>query len=483
MALVPLLLALSGWTGQAGPLPGQPLRRAFWLGLVTGMVYFTGTVYWTSSVLAVFGGMPMILAVFAMLLLAAYLAIYPAVTAMVLARLIARGGRSALFFAPAAWVATEYLRGLLFGGFPWVPLGNSQVTVLPVAQVASVFGVYGLSALVAFVSAAIAFALLSMGRTRWTAVASTAALLIGIAVWGSWRVAEGSLTREGTAIRVGLIQGNVAQAEKMSPTPQSTRRIFTTYLAMTRDAVRRGADYVMWPESSTPFTFGHDPVGDAALRDLAREVSVPILVGSDQIVATPELRMYNAAFLLGEDGSTLAVYRKIHLVPFGEFFPMQEWLTFAAPLVRRFLPFSPGDRVVMLPINGHPTSTAICYEVVFPSLMRDAVLQGSELLTTVTNDGWYGTSSAPYQHFEMASMRAIEEGRYLARAANTGISGVVDPYGRVVARSAIFEQVGMVQDVRFLTGRTVYAAIGDVVAYAAMAIVVLSLVFTRGVRL
>ena len=162
MALVPLLLALSGWTGQAGPLPGQPLRRAFWLGLVTGMVYFTGTVYWTSSVLAVFGGMPMILAVFAMLLLAAYLAIYPAVTAMVLARLIARGGRSALFFAPAAWVATEYLRGLLFGGFPWVPLGNSQVTVLPVAQVASVFGVYGLSALVAFVSAAIAFALLSM---------------------------------------------------------------------------------------------------------------------------------------------------------------------------------------------------------------------------------------------------------------------------------------------------------------------------------
>jgi len=479
VALVPLLLALSGWTGQAGPLPGQPLRRAFWLGLVTGIVYFTGTVYWTSSVLAVFGGMPMILAVFAMLLLAAYLAIYPAVTAMVLARLIARGGRSALFFAPAAWVATEYLRGLLFGGFPWVPLGNSQVTVLPVAQVASVFGVYGLSALVAFVSAAIAFALLSMGRTRWTAVASTAALLIGIAVWGSWRVAEGSLTREGTAIRVGLIQGNVAQAEKMSPTPQSTRRIFTTYLAMTRDAVRRGADYVMWPESSTPFTFGHDPVGDAALRDLAREVSVPILVGSDQIVATPELRMYNAAFLLGEDGSTLAVYRKIHLVPFGEFFPMQEWLTFAAPLVKRFLPFSPGDSVVMLPINGHPTSTAICYEVVFPSLMRDAVLQGSELLTTVTNDGWYGTSSAPYQHFEMASMRAIEEGRYLARAANTGISGVVDPYGRIVQASAIFEQVGLVVEARLLTVRTIYSQIGDVIAYVGMALTVIALVVVR----
>jgi apolipoprotein N-acyltransferase len=479
VALVPLLVAVSGWRGQPGMVPGQPPRRAFWFGLVAGLVYFAGTVYWTSSVLAVFGGMPMILAIVAMLLLAAYLAIYPAITAMVLAILIARAGRSALFFAPAVWVATEYLRGGLFGGFPWVPLGNSQVTVLAVAQVASVLGVYGLSALVAFVNVAIADALLSSGRER-TAAVSAAALLVAIALWGSWRVAEGSLTSDGTPLRVGLIQGNVAQADKMAPTPQINRRIFTTYLAMTRDAVRRGAQYVIWPESSTPFTFGHEePAGEAALRDLAREVGVPILFGSDQIVAEPELRQYNAAFLLGPDGKTTAVYRKIHLVPFGEFFPMQEWLTFAAPLVKRFLPFTPGDTVVMLPINGHPTSTAICYEVVFPSLMREAVLQGSQLLTTVTNDGWYGTSSAPYQHFEMASMRAIEEGRYMARAANTGISGVVDPYGRIVQASAIFEQVGLVIEARLLTGRTIYSYIGDVVAYVAMALTMIALVVVR----
>jgi apolipoprotein N-acyltransferase len=173
------------------------------------------------------------------------------------------------------------------------------------------------------------------------------------------------------------------------------------------------------------------------------------------------------------------VYRKIHLVPFGEFFPLQQWLTFAAPLVKRFLPFTPGDSVVMLPVGGHPASTAICYEVVFPSLMRDAVLNGSQLLTTITNDGWYGTSSAPYQHFEMASMRSIEEGRYLARAANTGISGVVDPYGRVVQASAIFEQVGLVTEVRLLSGRTIYSQIGDVVAYVAMALTVIGLVVVR----
>jgi apolipoprotein N-acyltransferase len=121
----------------------------------------------------------------------------------------------------------------------------------------------------------------------------------------------------------------------------------------------------------------------------------------------------------------------------------------------------------MLPIGNHQASTAICYEVVFPELARQAVLDGSELLTTITNDGWYGRSSAPYQHFAMASMRAIEQGRYLARAANTGISGIVDPYGRIVQRSGVFEEAGLVGEVRFLQARTIYASLGDVVPWTA----------------
>src|SRR5919106_4909502 len=139
-------------------------------------------------------------------------------------------------------------------------------------------------------------------------------------------------------------------------------------------------------------------------------------------------------------------------------------------MLESFTDFSPGTSMVMLPVGSHLTSTAICYEVVYPSLVRQAVLAGSELLTTITNDAWYGHSSAPFQHFAMASMRAIEHGRYLARAANTGISGVIDPYGRVVAESGIFEEVGLVQEVRFLTGRTLYTSIGDVIAYMAIAL-------------
>jgi apolipoprotein N-acyltransferase len=487
VALVPLLIALSGFRGRAERLPGQPPFRAFLLGLTTGVVYFVGTIYWTSTVVGTYGQLPMPVAIIAMLLLAAYLALYPALTALISARLMARIGAPALFVVPAAWVATEYLRGYLFGGFPWVPLGNSQVTVLPVAQLASVAGVYGLSALVAFVNAAIAYAMLTGGRGRNKAIASTVVVLAAVGVWGTWRIRDGSLTREGTPIRVGLVQGNIEQTLKWRP--DQARTIFTTYIAMTRDVVRRGAQYVIWPESSTPFSFEGDPVGEREMRALAREVNVPILFGSDQAIAGAgpgDEVHYNAAFQLAPDGSTLAVYRKIHLVPFGEFVPLADWLTFFPPLVQTlagFAPFTPGDSMVMLPVGSRKASTAICYEVVYPSLVRDAVANGSELLTTITNDAWYGHSSAPFQHFELASMRAIEHGRYMARAANTGISGVVDPYGRVIARSAIFEQVGLVQEVRFLTGRTVYTAIGDLVAYLALAIVALALMLPRSVRL
>ncbi|MGH9256530.1 MAG: apolipoprotein N-acyltransferase [Vicinamibacterales bacterium] len=471
IALVPLLIALS--VGGR-----QPPLRAFTLGLISGIVYFVGTIYWTGAVLRQFGGVPIPLALLAMLLLALYLALFPALTALIMARLIDRAGRRALFLMPAVWVATEYLRGYLFGGFPWVPLGNSQVTVLPVAQLASVLGVYGLSALVAFVSASLAYAVLSVDRAR-TVGFGAAALAVGVvAAWGLARIADGSLTREGTPLRIGLMQGNIAQEDKWNP--REARRIFTTYIAMTRDAVRRGAEFVIWPESSTPFMFEEDDVGEAAVRDLARELRIPILFGSDQVDRSGDaVRLYNAAFLVTPEGETAAVYQKIHLVPFGEYIPFKNLLYFVSPLVERLADFAPGTSMTMLPVGSHQVNTAICYEVVYPSLIRGAVLAGSQLLTTITNDGWYGYSSAPYQHFEMASMRAIEEGRYLARAANTGISGIVDPYGRVVQQSAIFEEVGLVGEARMLTGRTVYARIGDLVAYVSMMLTAIALMTTR----
>jgi len=469
IALVPLLVALA----ERRPPP----MRAFLLGLTSGFIYFAGTLYWTGTVIRTFGGIPLPAAVLGVILLALYQGFFPALFALLSSRLIARGGAAALFLSAASWVATEFFRGVVFGGFPWVLLGDSQITVLPVAQLASVLGVYGVSALVAFVNAAIAYAMLAAGRRRAAAIGAAAVVLIATGAWGTARIADGSLTRLGTPIRVGLIQANIAQEDKWKS--GEARRIFTTYIAMTRDAVKRGAEYVIWPESATPFMFEQDPTGQEVLRALAREVRVPILFGSDQEVAQPEPALYNAAFLVTPEGKTAAVYRKIHLVPWGEFIPMKRLLFFVSPLVDSFTDFSPGTSMVMLPVGSHLTSTAICYEVVYPSLIRQAVVAGSELLTTITNDAWYGHSSAPYQHFALASMRAIEQGRYLARAANTGISGVVDPYGRIVRQSGIFEQEALVEQVRFLKERTIYSRIGDAVAYVAIAIVALGLVVLR----
>jgi apolipoprotein N-acyltransferase len=477
IALVPLLLALTGWQGRPGPLPGVPARRAFLLGLTAGLVYFAGTIYWTSTVLSSFGGVSAPVATAAMLLLALYMAIYPALTALLIARFVTRGGLAMLWLAPAAWVSTEFARGLFFGGFPWVPLGNSQVEMLPIAQLASVTGVYGLSALVVLVNAGLVVVLLADGWSRRVAGGITVGVVVLVAAWGTWRLADDELTREGRALEVGLIQGNISQEDKRQPS--EARRIFTTHVAMTRDVVRRGAQYVLWPESSTPFMLQEDPSGEASVRALAREVGVPLLIGSEQLVRDPAPRLYNAAFQLAPDGVTAAIYRKIHLVPFGEYVPFRRWLFFVSPLVDSPVEFSPGTSVVLLPVGEDLVSVAICYEVIYPALIRQAVRDGSQLLTTITNDGWYGDSSAPYQHFAMASMRAIEQGRYLARSANTGISGIVDPYGRVVKASSTFEQVGLVGEVRLLRGRTLYSYIGDVVAYLALALSVLGLIATN----
>jgi apolipoprotein N-acyltransferase len=242
---------------------------------------------------------------------------------------------------------------------------------------------------------------------------------------------------------------------------------------------------VIWPESSTPFLFEEDVLAADRVRAIARDAHVPILLGSDQIEWRVENnrripdKFFNAAFLVRADGTTAGVYRKMHLVPFGEYVPLKRLLFFAGPLVEQVGPFSAGDDPVLLPVAGHLISTAICYEVVYPNLVRQFVRGGSELLTTITNDAWFGPTSAPYQHFAQASMRAVEEGRYLVRSANTGVSGIVDPYGRVVEQSAIYERAVIIGQARFLNVSTFYARHGDIFAYASVAMTLALLLISR----
>jgi len=475
IALAPLLVALMNRVS---------LLRAFTLGLVTGVIYFAGTLYWMTFVMAQYGDLSRVVAAVINAAFVFYVALYPAIFAVLVRRLASSYGCAALVAAPFVWTATELGRAYLFSGFPWVLLGNSQATTLPIIQLASLVGIFGVSALVAGVSAALA-GIVVASAYRPAALMLAGALLI--AVWGNARVRAGDLTREGQPIRVGLVQGNVDQGQKWSAA--SSAAILQKYLDMTRQAVNSGAQFVIWPESSTPFRFEEDLAGAAQLRALARSTGVPILFGSDQIEwqvnGTTRIpgRAFNSAFVVRADGSTGGVYRKMHLVPWGEYVPLRDLLFFVGPLVEAIgTGFAPGTEPTLLPVDGHPVSVAICYEIIFPDLVRRFVREGSQLLTTITNDAWFGKTSAPYQHFEQASVRAIEHGRYLVRSANTGVSGIVDPYGRVLQRSEIFQPAVITGEARFLTGTTLYTRIGDSFAYASTVLVLVLIVAGRTAR-
>jgi apolipoprotein N-acyltransferase len=463
-------------------------RKALLLGLLAGGVYFSVTLYWLVETMTTFGGLASPVAVLAAFLLVAYLSLFPAMCAVVLARCARAMGPAAALCAPPVWVATELGRQYVWDGFPWALLGYSQIRWLEIAQLASITGVYGLSFLLALTAASAAYIVARKDSRSITAAVATAAIVAGTAAWGHARLRDASLLSTGTPVRVAVLQANIPQQDKWNAGLAAA--ITNRYLDMTRQALARGATFIIWPESSTPFYFEHDLLCGSAIRKLAVEGKATLLIGSDQVEPVraepgrekPEDRVYNAAFAIGPDGRIGAVYRKMQLVPFGEYVPAQRLLFFVGPIVEAVSAFVPGTEAVLLPVGDHRASTAICYEVIFASLMRRFVTAGSELLTTITNDAWYGTSSAPYQHWDQAAMRSIENGRYLARAANTGISGFVDPYGRVVEKSGLFTQELLVADLRFITASTLYTRAGDVIAWASLAMTVAALLATARVR-
>jgi apolipoprotein N-acyltransferase len=451
------------------------------------MAYFGGALYWVGTVMTVYGGMPLAVAVLIGFLMVLYQATYLGLFTVLLGQAVRVFGVSGVWLAPFLWVAVEWVRSSfgIGGGFPWALLGSSQATVLPVAQLASVTGVFGLSCLVALISAASAAVALSRRRVHlWGAIA-TAALLFVVATAGALRVADGSLARTGEVVRVGLVQGNIDQSVKWEASHRD--QIIRDYIDLSRQVIGAGATLVVWPESSTPYYLNNDPALSAPLRRLAQESRTPFIVGTNEIEhgrTRDEDRYYNSAVVVASDGASRGSYRKMQLVPFGEFVPFRNLLFFVGRLVESVGDFTAGTTPNVLNADGRFVGVSICYESVYPWISRAFVQRGSRLLATITNDAWFGRTSAAYQHFEQGALRAIEEGRYLIRAANTGISGAVDPYGRTITRTSLFETTAITVDVRLLDHRTIYSYAGDLVAWMsiAMALGVLLLASRKGRR-
>jgi apolipoprotein N-acyltransferase len=473
-ALLPLLLALRGVAPS----------RGFRLGYLAGFVAGLGILYWTALVVVQYGDVARPLALLAMVLLCMAVALFPALFGWLVARWLAAFGPAALLLAPVAWVATEMLRSHALYRFAWCLLGYSQQENVSLIQIASYTAVYGVSFLVASPAAAIAYGAASRAAGRGTVALLGCAGLVGL-VWLHGERVLSSPAATGPTVRVGLVQANISQDEKWDPKRADAN--VQAHLSLTRTAAEFGARFVVWPESALPFLFDRNPELAQGLRSLASSRQLYVLFGNDDVEESARgPRVWVGAKMLGPDGELALRYHKMRLVPFGEYVPLQPLVTlggtFAARLVSRAGEFTPGTQYSVGSLDGHRVSVFICYEAIFPDLVREFRARGAELLVNVTNDAWYGTTSAPYQHFAMAVFRAVENGVWLVRAANTGITAVVDARGRVVERTALFERTLLVRDVPMLAGGTFYSRHGDVFGWSCLALAALLALASPGRR-
>jgi apolipoprotein N-acyltransferase len=466
VALVPLLVALAG---------ARSTSHGFRLGYLAGAVSALGIVYWTSLVVVQYGGLSMPMGIAVMLLLCLALALFPCLFGWMLAFWARTWGPSALLLAPVAWVAMEILRAHTLFNFAWCLLGYSQHDHLAAIQIARFGAVYAVSFVVASSSAAIAYAIGETRRGPRLRALAAGALLVGVVLADGARQLRAPIPESGR-LAVGLVQAAIQQEDKWDP--EDAHANFAHHVALTRDSAARGARLVVWPESSLPWLYDRNPAIAAQLQALTRELGVYLLFGNDDREDGPDRRrrIWVGAKMLTPGGNIALRYHKMRLVPFGEYVPIESVLTlggrYSARVVDAVGAFTPGTDYAVGEVDGRRLGVSICYEAIFPDLLREFTSRGADLLVNITNDAWYGYTSAPHQHFAMAVFRAVENGKYLVRAANTGITAVVDPRGRVLERTELFERRAIVREVPIVPGLTFYARRGDVFAWGCLAVAV-----------
>ena len=455
VAFIPLL-----WIIQ-----GQTVWRAFGLGWISGMGFYLCTLYWVVETIGLYSNIPHLIAVGPLLLMCAILSAYTGVFATGLCVYqngsAHNNGWSILLFGPLLWVALEWLRSFFFIGFPWVSLGYSQYNFLNLIQFVEYTGMYGLSALVLCGNMVFFSVLSRRGPGRGRLLLVFLLIVAGLWGWGNWRRDQLAALPKAQTLTIGIAQGNIAQDQKWDPDHQEAT--IARYEQLTRQMAEQHVDLVVWPEASVPFFFQSDVTYRGRLLDLAQETKTPLLFGSPAFQAKgTELVLFNRAYLLSPDTSILGHYDKIILTPFGEYIPFQDSLLFFLDkLVEGIGDFAPGTTPTIFSLPFGTFGVLICYEGVFPDLARRFVRDGATLLINVTNDAWFGETSAPYQHLAMEAMRAVENRVPLVRSANTGISAIVNIDGQIQAQTDLLETTFIAEQLAWPQVTSVYTQYGE----------------------
>jgi apolipoprotein N-acyltransferase len=473
-------------------IENEPLKRVFGWAWLQGLACQTASLYWIVITLTSFAGVHFALAVMPMLMLAAVVALYGAV-AIWAGEFVARRLRvSMVATMPVAWAAMEWVRSFFPIGFPWNLLGESSYRNLDLIQFAEFTGVYGVSALIMLFNAVI-FVILFRRETRRVqtlGLSTLTGLMVAALAFGSIRLHQLANARARGTLRVAMVQGDIPQSIKWNP--DEIAKSLRVYFDQTADAARENAQLVVWPEAAAEFLFQPDdryPAGLAAdaeyrsrLLDLARNTGKPILFGAPVLGREHgRLGFYNRAYLVSGKGKVVDYYDKIRLVPFGEYVPLRGVLGFFVDrVVHGFGDMIPGRRQTIFTVDAAKLGVLICYESIFPDLARRAVKRGADLLVNITNDAWYGKSSAPYQLLAMAAMRSVETKVPMIRVANTGISAIIMPSGRIRAPTPLFKRGTEIEDVAWRPEHTLYTVVGDLFAEICFALTVLAIVWAWG---
>jgi len=458
ISLVPLFLAIQN---------EKPLK-SFLYGIITGLVAYCGILYWLVPTFSS-AGEPKIIGILVLLILSFYLALYYGIFCLFFSILNSKFSILNSFL----WVSLEFIRTHLFTGFPWALLGYSQWHNLPIIQISEFTGIYGISFLIILVNLTITN--LINKRERNLKIATTNFLLVLIClVFGFYKFKNIGILEHRNIRTISILQGNIDQYKKWDE--KYEQEILDTYTKLATRPSSIIPDLIVWPESSVPGFLKNDKKIYDWISDIARKTGTQHLVASNDY---KNGKFYNSAFLVSSDGKITGEYSKNHLVPFGEYMPLRNFLSKFIKVVNEIGEFSSDKKYNVLNSSAGKLGVNICFEAIFPNEIRKSVKNGAEIIINLTNDAWYLKTSAPYQHFTMNVFRAVENRRFVVRAANTGVSGFIDPTGRVKSETKIFETDVLSDKIFALNHITFYTKFGDIFSYLCIIISIILLTFRK----